>query len=249
MILFPAIDLVEGRVVRLERGDRRRMKVYSDDPAAVAADFARRGAEWVHVVDLSAAFGESERACEANRKAIEAICALGSLKVDVGGGVRSLGRIDELAQAGVSRIALGTSIVRDTAFARRAARAYGDMLTADVAARDGAVRVDGWREGAGVSAYDLVARLADDGFRHLVFTDIARDGMQTGIDVETYRRIAQAAGFAVVASGGVATLGDIEALACDRSGAIEGCIVGRALYEGALTLEEALHVAKGGAQC
>lgn len=252
MILFPAIDLIEGRVVRLERGERRRMKVYSEDPAAVAADFARRGAEWVHVVDLSAAFGEDERACAANRAAIERICAIGSLKVDVGGGVRSLGRIDELAQAGASRIALGTAIVRDAAFARDAARAYGDLLTADVAARDGMVKVDGWREGTGVSAYDLAARLSDAGFRHLVFTDIARDGMQTGVDVDAYRRIAAAAGFPVVASGGVATLDDIAALSREASGVIEGCITGRALYEGAFTLEEALRaagVAKGDASC
>ncbi|MDO5041973.1 MAG: HisA/HisF-related TIM barrel protein [Slackia sp.] len=244
MILFPAIDLVEGRVVRLERGDRRRMKVYSEDPAAVAASFARCGVEWVHVVDLSAAFGEGERACAANRKAIEKICALGSLKVDVGGGVRSLDRIEELAQAGASRIALGTAIVRDAAFARDAARAYGDLLTADVAARDGMVKVDGWRKGADVSACDLVARLSDDGFRHLVFTDIARDGMQTGIDVRAYRRIAAAAGFPVVASGGVATLADIEALSREASDVVEGCITGRALYEGAFVLEDALCAAR-----
>ncbi|WP_303249165.1 1-(5-phosphoribosyl)-5-[(5-phosphoribosylamino)methylideneamino] imidazole-4-carboxamide isomerase [uncultured Slackia sp.] len=245
MILFPAIDLIEGRVVRLERGDRARMKVYSDDPASVAAEFARRGAEWVHVVDLSAAFGESEAVRAANRAAIEEICALGSLKVDVGGGVRSLERIDELALAGASRIALGTAIVRDAAFASQAAARYGALLTADVAARDGVVKVDGWREGAGVSALDLVARLADAGFRHLVFTDIARDGMQSGIDVSAYRRIAEAAGFPVVASGGIASLSDVEELAREGSDVIEGCIAGRALYEGAFSLEGALAAACG----
>lgn len=245
MILFPAIDLIEGRVVRLERGERRRMKVYSDDPVAVAADLARRGASWVHVVDLSAAFGEGERACAANRAAIEAICSLGSLKVDAGGGVRDMARIDELACAGVSCIALGTALVRDAAFAARAAKAYGDLLAADVAACDGAVKVDGWREGAPVAVDELVASLADAGFRHLVFTDISRDGMQTGIDAAAYRRIAQVAGFPVVASGGVASRADIEALAREGADVVEGCITGRALYEGALSLEEALAAARG----
>ncbi|MDO4443631.1 MAG: HisA/HisF-related TIM barrel protein [Slackia sp.] len=245
MILFPAIDLVEGRVVRLERGDRGRMKVYSDDPVSVAVEFARRGARWVHVVDLSAAFGEGDGALAANRAAIEKICALGSVKVDVGGGVRSLARIDELAQAGASRIALGTAIVRDLPFALQAADRYGSLLSADIAARDGVVKVDGWREGAGISANDLACRLADSGFRHLVFTDIARDGMQSGIDVSAYRSIAAAAGFPVVASGGVASLSDITALAREGVDVIEGCITGRALYEGAFSLEDAL-VAAGG---
>lgn len=252
MILFPAIDLVAGKVVRLERGERSRMTVYAKDPAAVAAGFAAQGAQWIHVVDLSAAFEEDEAACAANRAAIEAICAVPGMKVDVGGGVRSIARIDELAQAGASRIALGTAVVRDPAFAQEAARAYGALLVADVAAKDGMVKVNGWREGVGLSADELVERLADKGFQHLVYTDIARDGMQTGIDVAAYERIARVAGFPVVASGGIAALSDIEALAAARPGAIEGCITGRALYEGAFSLKAALAAARGegvGAPC
>ena len=223
MILYPAIDLLGGKVVRLRRGKRSDVDVYSDDPVAI-----------------SAAFEEDERACTANAQAIAGIAALPGIKVDAGGGVRSLGRIDELAGLGVSRIALGTALVRDPAFARQAAGRFGELLCADVAAQDGRVAVNGWREEASMGADELVGELAHMGFRHLVFTDIARDGMQTGVNVASYRHIAEVAGFPVIASGGVATLGDLRELAALGGGVIEGAICGRALYEGAFTLEDAL---------
>ena len=243
MILFPAIDLVAGQVVRLRQGVRREMDVYSQDPVAVARDFLARGARWVHVVDLSATFEEDESARSANARAIAGICALEGIRVDVGGGVRDLAAVERLAGAGAQRIAIGTALVRDPGFAREAARRYGELLVADVAAKAGQVRVNGWREGEALSADELVARLADLGYRHLVYTDIARDGMQTGIDVEAYRHIAEVAGFAVVASGGIATLEDIAKLAAAGDDVIEGAITGRALYEGAFTLEDALAAA------
>ena len=246
MILFPAIDLVAGQVVRLEHGDRAHMKVYSEDPAAQARAFAAAGATWIHVVDLSAALEEDEAACEANTEAIRAICEVEGISVDIGGGVRSLARIDELAGLGCRRISLGTVLVREPGFAEVAARAFGDLLVADVAARDGEVRVNGWREGVSRNADDVVGELASLGFKHLVFTDIARDGMQTGIDAEAYRHIAEVAGFPVVASGGISSLDDIRALAALGAGVIEGAITGRALYEGAFTLHEALDAASGG---
>ena len=235
MILFPAIDLIGGKVVRLERGDRSRCKVYSDDPVAVARSFAEQGASWVHVVDLSAAFGEDEDTCAANSAAIKAICGVDGLSVDVGGGVRSLARIDELAGYGARRIAL-------PGFAEVAAQGFGELLVADIAARDGQVKVNGWRDGAGVVLDDAVAQLTELGFKHLVYTDIARDGMQTGIDVAAYRHVAEVAGFPVVASGGI---DDIRALAAVGEGAIEGAITGRALYEGNFTLAQALAAARG----
>ncbi|WP_444329001.1 HisA/HisF-related TIM barrel protein, partial [Paratractidigestivibacter sp.] len=182
MILFPAIDLVGGKVVRLQRGDRSRMDVYSDDPAAVARDFTARGAEWIHVVDLSATFEEDEDARAANAAAIRAICEVPGIKVDCGGGVRSIEAVERLADLGVRRIAIGTALVRDPAFAERAAAEYGDRVVADVAAKDGVVKVNGWREGAGLTVDELLPRLAGLGYGHLVFTDINRDGMQTGID-------------------------------------------------------------------
>ena len=240
MIVFPAIDLIAGKVVRLRRGDRSQMDVYSDDPVAVAEDFAARGARWIHVVDLSATFEEDEDARGANAAAIRAICQVPGISVDTGGGVRDLAAIERLVSAGAKRIALGTALVRDPAFARDAAREFGELVVADIAARDGQVRVNGWREGEGILAKDLVAHLADLGFCHLVFTDIARDGMQTGIDVSAYETIAQVAGFPVVASGGIATLDDLRALKAVGAGVIEGAITGRALYEGAFTLGDAL---------
>lgn len=246
MILFPAIDLVGGRVVRLERGDRSHMKVYSDDPAAQARAFAEQGASWVHVVDLSSALEEDEGARATNLAAIKEICQVDGISVDVGGGVRSLARIDELAALGCKRIALGTVLVLEPGFAEVAARAFGDLLVADVAARNGEVKVNGWRDDVARSAQDVVSELASLGFRHLVFTDIARDGMQTGIDVEAYRRVASWAGFPVVASGGVSSLEDISALAAAGPQVIEGCITGRALYEGAFSLTDALAAARGG---
>lgn len=240
MIVFPAIDLVAGQVVRLRRGDRAQMDVYATDPVAVAQDFARRGAAWIHVVDLSATFEEDEEARSLNRAAIEGICKVPGISVDTGGGVRSLEAIERLASAGARRIAVGTALVRNRDFAREAARRYGELLVADVAARDGMVRVNGWREGAGVRADDLVGELVSLGYRHLVFTDVSRDGMQTGIDARAYQHIAQVAGFPVVASGGIATLDDLRALSLLGDDVIEGAICGRALYEGAFTLEEAL---------
>lgn len=247
MIVFPAIDLIAGQVVRLRRGRRDQMDVYSTDPVAVAREFAEKGATWIHVVDLSAAFEEDEDARRANLDAIAGICAVDGVRVDTGGGVRSLERIDELAALGASRIALGTAIVRDPAFARQAAETFGDLLVADVAARDGLVSVNGWRDEAGVEATDLVRSLSEMGFAHLVFTDIARDGMQTGVNVEAYRSIAAAAGFPVVASGGIATLADLRALAALGDDVVEGAITGRALYERAFTLEDALEAGRGGA--
>ena len=244
MIVFPAIDLIGGKVVRLERGDRSRCKVYSEDPAAVARSFVEQGATWLHVVDLSAAFEEDEEAREANSAAIRAICQVDGLSIDVGGGVRSLARIDELASYGAKRIAMGTVLVTEPGFAEVAARGFGELLVADVAARDGVVKVNGWREGVGRTVEDVVGQLSEQGFKHLVFTDIARDGMQTGIDVEAYRRVAACAGFPVVASGGISALEDISALAEAGDDVIEGCITGRALYEGNFTLAEALAAAK-----
>lgn len=240
MILFPAIDLVGGRVVRLAGGERSRMDVYSDDPVAVAEHFRDAGASWVHVVDLSATLeeGESERA--ANDAAIRAVCAVPGISVDAGGGVRSMAAVERLAGLGARRIAIGTALVRDPAFAAEAAREFGELVVADVAARDGQVRVNGWREGAGVDADELVARLAELGYRHLVFTDVARDGMRCGVDASAYAHVARVAGFPVVASGGIASLDDLRALAALGPDVVEGAITGRALYEGSFSLEEAL---------
>jgi phosphoribosylformimino-5-aminoimidazole carboxamide ribotide isomerase len=240
MIVFPAIDLIEGQVVRLKRGNRAEMDVYATDPVQVAESFRAAGATWIHVVDLSAAFGESDTARAANAAALQALCGLSGLKIDAGGGIRSMGDIDRLLSCGVSRVAIGTALVRNPSFAEEAAHTFGDALVADIAGKQGEVRIAGWRERSSYTVDELVSHLVDRGFRHLVYTDISRDGMQTGIDSAIYRHIAECAHFPVVASGGIACLEDLRALAALGDKTIEGAICGRALYEQAFTLEEAL---------
>lgn len=249
MIVYPAIDLVAGRVVRLRQGVRSAMDVYSADPVAQAESFAAAGAEWVHMVDLSRAFGEDDEACEANRAAIRAVCATVSVKVDAGGGVRSLDDVDRLLDAGVARVSIGTPLVRDPDFAAEAARRFDGAVAADVAAKEGRVRVDGWRDEVPVSLDELLADVVAMGFSHLVFTDVSRDGMQTGVDAEAYRSVAEACGFPVTASGGVTSIDDVCRLAALGDDVVEGVICGRALYEGTLDLANALAAAKGGGRC
>lgn len=248
MILFPAIDLIGGKVVRLKQGKRSAMDIYGDDPLAWAEVFAKAGASWVHVVDLSRAFGEDEEALRANQAAISSICESGLVKVDAGGGVRTMTDIQRLAQVGVSRIAMGTPLVKDPAFAKAAAQEFGDLLVADVATKGGQVHVNGWRENVSLSLEQLVDELCSWGFKHLVYTDIARDGCSCGIDCCAYQTLASRCGFPVVASGGIASLEDIRALSALGDSSIEGIIVGRALYEGQVDLKEALDMVQPAAQ-
>lgn len=233
MYLLPAIDILEGRAVRLAKGDYRQVTVYHEDPACQAQLFEEAGAEWIHVVDLDGA----KSGLPENIKIIEQIIRRTQLKVEVGGGLRSLDVLARLADAGVSRMVLGTALVRDPDFAQAAIEEYGDMLAAGIDAKGGEVAVAGWCEGSGVAATELAARMAALGYRHLIYTDIARDGMQTGIEGAAYERMAAAFGHPVIASGGVASVADIERLA-PIAASIEGVIAGRAVYEGALSVEE-----------
>lgn len=233
MYLLPAIDILGGKAVRLMKGDYDRVTVYNDDPVAQARAFAEQGASWLHVVDLDGA----RSGLPENIAAIEAIVSATGLSVEVGGGVRSLATVRRLADAGVSRIVLGTALVADEAFARDAAFEFGDLLAAGIDARGGEVAVAGWRQGTGRDACELARAMAELGYRHLVYTDIARDGMQTGIDPAAYKAMAEAFGHPVIASGGVAGVSDIEALA-PIARHIEGVIAGRAVYEGSLSVEE-----------
>lgn len=234
MDLLPAIDILGGKAVRLAKGDYSKVTVYNDDPIAQARHFKEAGADWIHVVDLDGA----RTGAPANIAVIEGIIAETGLKIEVGGGVRDRATIDRLVEAGASRIVLGTSLVSDSAFAREALAAYPDILTAGVDAKDGEVAVAGWEKGAGVGAEDFVAHMADLGFKHLVFTDISRDGMRTGIDAERYAHLAFIFGNPVIASGGVKDMTDLENLAKVAS-SIEGVIAGRAIYEGSLDVATA----------
>ena len=235
MHILPAIDILGGKAVRLAKGDYARVTVYNDDPVEQAKRFEDAGATWLHMVDLDGAkSGNAD-----NIAVVERILAGTSLKVEVGGGLRSMDVLARLADAGAQRMVLGTALVRDPEFAQAAIEEYGDLLAAGIDAKDGEVAVTGWTEGSGLAAHDLAARMAVLGYRHLVFTDIARDGMQTGIDEQAYVRMAEAFGHPVIASGGVAGIGDIRRLV-DVGDAIEGVIAGRAIYEGTLDLREAI---------
>ena len=239
MYLLPAIDILDGKAVRLAKGDYDRVTVYNEDPVEQALVFEDAGAEWIHMVDLDGAkTGEP-----ANIRIVERILAKTNLNIEVGGGIRSLDVCARLADAGVARMVLGTALVRDPDFAQAAIEEYGDMLAAGIDAKDGEVAVVGWREGAGIAAAELASSMAALGYAHLVYTDIARDGMQTGIEREAYERMAAAFGHPVIASGGVASMQDIVRLA-PIAHSIEGIIAGRAVYEGTLPLEEAIVACK-----
>jgi phosphoribosylformimino-5-aminoimidazole carboxamide ribotide isomerase len=239
-LLF-AIDLLGGRVVRLARGAFDAVTVYNEDPVAQARAFQDEGAQWLHIVDLDGA----RTGLPTNTAVIEAIIKTNGLKVEVGGGVRSLETLERLVQAGASRVVLGTRLITNPDFAQEAVARYGDIICAGVDARSGEVAIEGWREGAGIAATELVKTLKDWGIRHLVYTDIARDGMQTGIDAEVYRQMARCAGFSVTASGGVSTLDDIRALATLGDEVVEGAIIGRAIYEGNFSVAEAISLLNG----
>lgn len=240
MYLLPAIDILGGKAVRLAKGDYNQVTVYNDDPVAQARAFEQAGAEWVHVVDLDGArTGEP-----ANIAIVERIVQETSLKVEIGGGIRSLETLQRLADAGAARMVLGTALVNDPELARAAVEAVGgDRLTAGIDAKNGEVAVSGWIEGSGVAATDLARAMHEAGFVHIVYTDIARDGMQTGIDPQAYVQMSQAFGHPVIASGGVASVADIERLA-PVAASIEGVITGRAIYEGTLSVEDGVAACK-----
>ena len=241
MIVLPAIDILDGRAVRLAQGDYARVTVYNEDPVAQARAFAQQGAEWVHVVDLDGA----RDGVPGNIDVVERIVREVGIPVQIGGGIRTLETMQRLADAGASRMVLGTKLVTDPDFVLEAVKRFGDAVTAGIDARDGKVAVEGWREGTATPASELVGELRDLGIRHLVYTDIARDGMQSGVNVDAYELVSETAGFPVIASGGISTLADLAALAALGPDSVEGAITGRAIYEGAFTLKHAIRAARG----
>ena len=241
MYLLPAIDILDGRAVRLARGDYAAVTVYHDDPALQAQLFEEDGASWIHVVDLNGAKSGNPDNIEVVRR----ILARTKLKVEVGGGVRSLEVADRLLDAGATRVILGTALVRDPDFAQAAIEKFGaDALVAGIDAKAGEAAVAGWTEGSGVAAADLARRMAGLGYEHIVYTDIARDGMQTGVENSAYARMAAAFGNPVIVSGGIATAADIAALA-PIADAVEGVIAGRAIYEGSLSVADGVAACQG----
>ena len=244
MYLLPAIDILDGKAVRLAKGDYNLVTVYNDDPVAQARLFEEQGASWIHVVDLDGA----RTGNPLNIAVVERIVRETSLSVEIGGGIRSLETLKRLADVGAARMVLGTALVNDPELARAAVEAVGgDRLTAGIDAKGGEVAVSGWIEGSGVAATDLARAMGKAGFRHVVYTDIARDGMQTGIDPAAYVAMAQAFGHPVIASGGVASVADIERLA-PVAESIEGVITGRAVYEGTLSVVDGVAACKAASE-
>ena len=239
MIVFPAIDLKNGQVVRLAEGDMDRATIYGDDPAAQAMLFAQAGAQHLHVVDLDGAFAGKA----VNRVAVEAILKQFPGHVQLGGGIRTPVAVDGWFDLGVARVVIGTAALKNPEFVKDMARAYPGGIVVAVDARDGMVATEGWAEVSTVSIVDMARRFEDAGVASLLFTDVGRDGMLKGCNVDATVDLARATQVPVIASGGVKGLDDIRMLALYANDGIEGVITGRALFEGRLDLAAALAMA------
>lgn len=230
--IFPAIDLRDGKVVRLAQGDPARQTTYGDDPRAWAERWQAEGADWLHIINLSGAFGESVRA---NLQALENILRVG-LKVEFGGGIRERDSLRAPLEMGVERVFLGTAAMREPALVDWALAAYGPArIAADIGARDGLVSIQGWQEPTALSVLEAGTRLKSQGVQWCVLTDVTRDGVGSGVNLESALALQKASGLQVVASGGVSSLEDVRRV---RESGLAGVIIGRALYEGRISLRD-----------
>ncbi len=236
MILFPAIDLKDGHCVRLRRGEMDQATVYGDDPAAQARAFEEAGFEYLHIVDLNGAF----EGAPVNAAAVEGVLARVGVPVQLGGGIRDMAGIEAWLERGVWRVILGTAAVRDPELVREACQRFPGRIAVGIDARDGRVAVEGWAETSELSAVDLARRFADTGVSAIIHTDIARDGMLEGLNLDATRELAEAVDIPVIASGGLAGMDDVEALLRPENARLAGAIAGRALYDGRLDPSAAL---------
>ena len=236
MILFPAIDLKDGHAVRLEQGDMARATVFHNDPAAQAQAFERQGFDYLHVVDLDGAFAGKP----VNAAAVERILQTVKIPLQLGGGVRDLATVEAWLAKGVARVIIGTAAVRDPALVRAAAKKFPGRVAVGLDARDGKVAVEGWAETSQLSALEIARRFADAGVSAIIYTDIARDGLLKGLNLDATIALADSIAIPVIASGGLASLDDIKALLAPRAKKLAGAIAGRALYDGRLDAAEAL---------
>jgi phosphoribosylformimino-5-aminoimidazole carboxamide ribotide isomerase len=242
MIVFPAIDLKAGQVVRLAEGDMDRATVYADDPAAQALLFSRQGADFLHVVDLDGAFaGKPE-----NAEAVEEIVENFPGHIQLGGGIRNRETVERWFDLGVSRLVIGTAALKDPGFVKDMAREFEGGIVVAVDARDGMVATDGWAEKSDMEVIDLARRFEDAGVAALLFTDVGRDGMLTGCNIEATVDLARRVDIPVIASGGVKGIDDIHLLSLHAKDGIEGVITGRAIYDGRLDLATAIAMAGRG---
>ncbi len=236
MILFPAIDLKDGLCVRLEQGDMARATVFHRDPAAQAQAFEEQGFEYLHVVDLNGAFAGRP----VNAAAVERILETTSLPLQLGGGIRDLATVEAWLGKGVNRVIIGTAAVRNPQLVKEAARRFPARIAVGLDARDGEVAVEGWAQTASLSALELARRFEDAGVAAIIYTDIARDGLLKGLNLEATIALADAIAIPVIASGGLASIADVEALLAPRAAKLAGAIAGRALYDGRLNAAAAL---------
>jgi phosphoribosylformimino-5-aminoimidazole carboxamide ribotide isomerase len=238
MNIYPAVDILKGKAVRLKQGRADDVTVYGQ-PMEMALRWFNAGAQWLHVVDLDGAFGGSP----ANHTIISQIArALPDLRIQVGGGIRSMAVLDDLFSSGVQRAVLGTSAVNDPKFTGEALKRYGDRIAIGIDARDGIARVSGWTETSQIGAIELARRLEKEGARIVIYTDISRDGVLVGPNTESLKQMIDGTGLNVIASGGVSNLEDVRTLVAIGHSRLDGVIIGKALYERLLTLEEALEV-------
>lgn len=238
MILFPAIDLKEGRCVRLVQGDMEQATVFNDDPAAQAASFESQGFSWLHLVDLDGAFAGKPMNAEAVRGILERV----TIPVQLGGGIRTMKTVEGWLKHGIARVIIGTAAVKDPAFVREAARLFPGQVAVGIDARDGRVAVDGWAELSEISAVELGHRFEDAGVAAIVYTDIARDGILKGLNIEATLELANSLTIPVIASGGLASMDDVRRMLEPDCAVLEGAITGRALYDGRLDPDEALQL-------
>ena len=238
MILFPAIDLKDGQCVRLKLGDMAQATVFNDDPAAQARSFEAQGFEWLHLVDLNGAF----EGRPVNASAVDAILAAVKLPVQLGGGIRNLGQIEAWLGKGIRRVILGTVALREPALVRQACRLFPGRIAVGIDAKGGRVAVEGWAETSQLAAVDLAGRFADAGVSAIIFTDIDRDGVLKGLNIDSTLELAKAVPIPVIASGGLASIEDIHRLLQPDCRILEGAISGRALYDGRIDVTEALRL-------
>jgi len=236
VILFPAIDLKNGQCVRLEQGDMARATVFNLDPTAQARSFAAQGFEYLHVVDLDGAFAGKPM----NAHAVEAMLKAVTMPLQLGGGIRDLDTIEAWLAKGVARVIIGTAAVRDPDLVKGAAKKFPDRVAVGLDARDGRVAVEGWAETSQVTALEMAQRFEDAGVATIIFTDIARDGLLKGLNLDATIELAERISIPVIASGGFASIEDVRALLAPRAKKLAGAIAGRALYDGRLDASAAL---------
>ena len=239
MYLLPARDLKEGRCVRLKRGDMAQSTIFNDSPAEQAELFEKQGAEWIHVVDLDGAFAGKP----VNVSAVEKILKTAKVKIELGGGIRTPDTIRLWLEKGVSRVILGTAALRDPELVKTACREFPDRIAVGIDAKDGFVAVEGWAETSSVRDVELARRFELAGVSAIIYTNVARDGVLQGPDLDATANLARAVSIPVIVSGGVSSLDDIRA--CGKAGIFDGVIAGRAIYEGRFTVSEAISVLKG----